>query len=189
MREESRKEILTRGCVKTDIKNSCVNDIKIVSIRFLPFFMFAFFGLIILLMVKAEVMAILSMCAFMLIAIVTWLVFTRKSLKLIQKANKNHFEIATDDLCGCEEKHGIEKLFAYEYHIRLALNRPYRLFFMNYGEYRIPKKENYRWSDIHHMYDKDVFNYAVTHDKYYLAVIDNKEIVMVYNTKLFELQE
>ena len=183
------KENLTNQRIKMDIKNMCMDDIKIVSVRILPFFVFAFLGLIILFIVKAEIAAILSMCLFTLIATITWFAFTRNALRLIQKANKNDFEIVIDDWCGREERRCIDKFMAYEQHIRLALNRPYRLFFMKYGEYQIPKKQNYRWSNTYKMSAKEVFNNSVNGDKCYLILIDNQKIVMAYNTKFFELKD
>ena len=189
MREENRKEILRRENIKSDVKNACIDDIKIVSFKFLPLFVLSLMFLILTLMADVEIGVILYISVFWLIVTFTWLIFTYKAFKLISKTNKNDFKIVIDSLCGCEEKHSIEKFFAYEHHIRLALNRPYRLFFVNYGEYKIPKKQNYRWSSVNSMMAKDIYHHASTNDEYYLAVVDNKEIVLAYNTKHFELQE
>ena len=189
MCEENRKEILRRENIKSDIKDACIDDIKIVSFKYLPLFVLSLLFLILTIMADVEIGAILSISVLWLIITFTWLFFTYKALKLICKTNKNDFKIVIDSLCGREEKRSIDKFFAYEHHIRLALNRPYRLFFVNYGEYQIPKKQNYRWSFMNSMKAKDIYNSAVTKDEYYLAVVDNKEIVLAYNTKLFELQE
>lgn len=189
MREENRKEILRRKNIKSDIKDACIDDIKIVSFKYLPLFVLSLLFLILTIMADVEIGAILSISVLWLIIIFTWLFFTYKALKLICKTNKNDFKIVIDSLCGREEKRSIDKFFAYEHHIRLALNRPYRLFFVNYGEYKIPKKQNYRWSSVNSMMAKDVYNHASTNDEYYLVVVDNKEIVLAYNTNFFELKD
>lgn len=189
MREENRKEILRRENIKSDIKDACIDDIKIVSFKYLPLFVLSLMFSILTLMADVKIGAILAISVFWLIATFTWLIFTYKAFKLINKTNKNDFKIVIDSLCGREEKHSIDKFFAYEHHMRLALNRPYRLFFVNYGEYQIPKKQNYRWSFMNSMKAKDIYNSAVSKDEYYLAVVDNKEIVLAYNTNFFELKD
>lgn len=63
------------------------------------------------------------------------------------------------------------------------------LYFARYGEYQIPK-ENYTWSFALSMDDEDVYSYSSIGDEFYLVLAPGtSRILLVYNTKTFQLQE
>lgn len=64
--------------------------------------------------------------------------------------------------------------------------------FARYGSYMIPYGPHYTWSKDCHMSAEGVFNTSVEGDKFYLVIMEDDErqkIVMIYNTKLFKLQD
>ena len=62
------------------------------------------------------------------------------------------------------------------------------LHFARYGEYQIPK-ENYTWSFSLSMDDEDVYSYSTIGDEFYLVLAPGtSNILLVYNTKIFDLQ-
>ena len=62
------------------------------------------------------------------------------------------------------------------------------LYFARYGEYQIPK-ENYTWSFSLSMDDEDVYSYSTIGDEFYLVLAPGtSNILLVYNTKIFDLQ-
>ena len=64
-----------------------------------------------------------------------------------------------------------------------------RLHFAGYGEYKIPG-ENYKWSGLYAMSDKDVYFHAECGDEFYLVLSKPPyhKIVLAYNTKMFDYQ-
>lgn len=61
------------------------------------------------------------------------------------------------------------------------------LYFARYGEYVIPK-ENYTWSFSVSMDDEDVYSYSAIGDEFYLVLAPGtSHILLVYNTKTFQL--
>ena len=46
----------------------------------------------------------------------------------------------------------------------------------------------YKWSSVHSMDQKDLNNYSIAGDEFYVAVVKGR-IEAVYNTKLFDLQK
>jgi hypothetical protein len=62
------------------------------------------------------------------------------------------------------------------------------LYFARYGEYQIPK-ENYTWSFSLSMDDEDVYSYSAIGDEFYLVLAPGtSNILLVYNTKIFDHQ-
>ncbi len=134
------------------------------------------------------------MCGLIILCVlfvIEYFVYSYKHFKLMCDINKNQFTVTTDKLVSCEEKHRFDLNYDFfkSSRLNLRLNRAYRLYFSVYGEYLIPRKKNHRWSDMHCMFDKDVYNYSVADDEFYLAVVGNKKIVLAYNAKLFEFKD
>ena len=87
-------------------------------------------------------------------------------------------EIVKDCLIGMETK----GFWRQDPHIR-------RLHFASYGEYKIPG-ENYRWSELYAMSDKNVYFHAECGDEFYLVLskLHTGKILFAYNTKMFDYQ-
>ena len=97
---------------------------------------------------------------------------------------KDLFKIVTDTLISSEEKATyIGSAFA------ASFSRPYTLNFASYGQYCILNGENYSSSELYTMNDKGVFNYSTVGDIFYLILDNKNRILLVYNTKLFELSD
>ena len=104
------------------------------------------------------------------------------SYKDYNTIKKDLFKIVTDNLISCQEKSTyIGSSFA------ASFNRPYTLNFTSYGQYCVLEGKNYSSSELYAMSDKGVFNYSNIGDTFYLIIDKNEKILLVYNTKLFEL--
>lgn len=66
----------------------------------------------------------------------------------------------------------------------------YYLYFSEYDEYIIPK-ENYRWSSQYSLSDAGVYYLCDSDDEFYLVLFKEHVggILLLYNTKMFELEE
>ena len=65
----------------------------------------------------------------------------------------------------------------------------YTMFFSSYGKYVI-QEENYKWSENFNMNATGVYNYSKYGDEFYLVLSKphTGKILLVYNTKLFEME-
>lgn len=191
MKEENKKEILTKERIKIDIKNKCIDDIKAVVRTSLLLFVFLVIPPIILYKVFTPYDIPTSIATLMTIVSVVVLLLTIcflvTPLKLFLDVNKG-FQITTDKLSHSSEMSMSDIMIFSNWWLIYSLSKPYRLNFNSYGKYLIPKGKNYKWSNLYCMDDKGVYNYSVIGDEFYLAVIDNK-IALAYNKKLFELQD
>ena len=71
----------------------------------------------------------------------------------------------------------------------LTLPRPYTLVFSRGNKYRIPDTNNYKWSNMFEMPDKNVFHCSDLNDDFYLISVGKRRNVVAYNKKMFEYQE
>ena len=191
MKEENKKEILSKERIKIDIKNKCIDDIKAVVRTSLILLVFLVMPPIILYKVFTpyDIPSSIS-TPITIISIVVLLLtvfFLIKPLKLFFDVNKKDFQITTDKLSHSSEMSMSDIMIFSNWWLIYSLSKPYRLNFNSYGKYLVPKGKNYRWSNLYCMDDKGVYNYSVVGDEFYLAVIDN-QILLAYNKKLFELQ-
>ena len=93
--------------------------------------------------------------------------------------SKKPCDIVIDRLIGMEVK---------QYNSRTRRGEFSYLYFARYGEYQIPK-ENYTWSFSLSMDDEDVYSYSAIGDEFYLVLAPGtSNILLVYNTKIFDLQ-
>ena len=182
MREENKKEILTREIIKKEIKHLYFANIRFTLI-ILSIFIICMFGLrftteymykdikhieVIFLLVTV-VICILSMAC----------TGFYKNVKYFYKASRDEFKIVIDSVVyGIPGKHRTK--FEHE-------SSSYKLFFSSYAEYEIPGGMNYKWSKEFCMFNESIYNGAIKGDEFYLAVIDNKEIPIAYSKKHFEL--
>ena len=192
MREENKKEILTRERIKIDIKNKCIDDIKVVLRTFLILLSFLVMPPIILykIFTPFDIPTSIStmITIYSIIIVFLTLCCLYKPFKLLFDLNKKGFQIATDKLSHSAEMTLSDILIFSNWWLIYSLSKPYRLNFNSYGKYLVPKGKNYKWSNLYCMDDKGVYNYSVVGDEFYLAVIDNK-ITLAYNKKHFELQD
>ncbi len=190
-----RKETLTREKIKIDIKNACINDIK----RSLPFTLYiAIPSILLILYAHREPSSELSIFLYIFVvfaishALIRYAVFLYKKLRIILKVSKDEFNIQIDKLLYAEElsfwdyRHSLQAFRLQTLRSRLFF-KPFVLQFSSYDKFSIPRGKNYVWSDLFCMSDKDIYNSSVLGDEFYLAVIEHKTVVMVYNTKRFEL--
>lgn len=191
MIEGSRKDILTRERIMIDIKNVYIDDIKAILKTSLTLLVVMVMPPIILYKVftpfdiPSHIATAITI--FAVIITIATLLFLYRPVKAFLDLNKKGFQIASDKLCNSEEMTMSDIMIFNNWWMIWALTKPHRLSFNSYGEYRIPKGKNYRWSDMYCMDDKGVCNCSVIGDEFYLAVIDNK-VALAYNKKLFELQ-
>lgn len=67
--------------------------------------------------------------------------------------------------------------------------------FAKSGSYRLRHKdytnENYKWSKMHNMSNKGIYNSPQIDDEFYLVFLNEKKnnLLLIYNKKLFELKE
>ena len=72
----------------------------------------------------------------------------------------------------------------------LIMPRPYTLVFARGSKYRIPDIiNNYKWSNMFEMPDKNVFHCADINDDFYLISVGKHRNIVAYNKKMFEYRE
>lgn len=184
MREENRKEILTRDIIKKEIKSLYYSSIRftVIILGICIVCMIGFWFILadihkdlkyiegIFLLVTLLICTVVTICTGLL-----------SNVKYLCKVSRDEFEIVTDVVdYGIPSKH----------RTKLESDRaPYRLFFSSYAEYNIPGGMNYKGSKEFCVRDEAIYNGAMKGDEFYLAIIDNKEIPIAYSKKLFELQQ
>lgn len=182
MSEENKKEILTREIIKKEIKHLYFANIRFTLI-ILSIFIICMFGLRFtteymykdIKHIEAIFLSVTSVICILSIVCTDFY----KSVKYLYKVSRDEFKIVTDIVAyGIPSKHRTK--FESE-------RAPYKLFFSLYAEYNIPGGMNYKWSKNFCVRDEAIYNAAMKGDKFYLAVIDNKEIPIAYSKKHFEL--
>lgn len=185
-----QKEILTKEKIKKELRACLLCDIKefllfeLISLPALILITYLFFNIkhsvpnFIIFFPLTYVFLVLFFCTITLIKLYHYL----KAVK-----NKN-FEIEIDLCLQTKEIHDRWGLYALKNHIWVYKRRNYRIFFKNHGEYAIRSGKNYLCSDMYEMDEKSVYNYTNEGDKFYLILLKKKVILLVYNTKLFELK-
>lgn len=182
-----KKDILTIQKIKSDYRKLFYSSIKTVIL--MPIILVLLITLIIYLFsclqnknlfLLLEIL-IISPPIFMCYICLATIFETYKDYNTIKK---DLFKIVTDTLISSEEKATyIGSAFA------ASFSRPYTLNFASYGQYCILNGENYSSSELYTMNDKGVFNYSTVGDIFYLILDNKNRILLVYNTKLFELSD
>ncbi len=214
MKEENRKETLTREIIKKELKEIYVYNSLIQILLFgafcgtlgLVFFLltnsidmskYADIGKKIIIIVGVVATIFFAVFAFFLLQSICILVS-----RLIAIC-KNNFKIVIDKLADKKEErrkgeYSIDEMELPEYRIPIVFydairdyQRTYilnKLCFSKYKWFIIPEGKLYRWSDKYRMEHWAVYRWAEIGDEFYLITV-NEKLLYVYNTKHFELQE
>ncbi len=176
-KNEKKKEILTQNIIRKELRTSCLKGYIAAAIM-LPLFMIFLF--LLYLELKLLNVKLFWICLFWGIPFaVICFAFIYDIFRLTQTwilIKKNHYAIARKKLISAEEKthYARGRGIYYTYHLN----------FSGYDTYAIPS-ENYKWSNLLCMNDKDLFNHSISGDEYYLIIVNNK-IKLVYPCKLFD---
>lgn len=186
---ENKKDLFTRDKIKKDVKNSSMYNIAYAA--YITSFYILLPSIVLLIMcLKGDGITykVLSFAALAtLVSAITYFIErTHKEFKKIKTVNNDNFEIIVDTIHDIKEK---DSYFDTNHSgITYYMNKSYRLVFSK-GEYYVPQCKNYKWSNLHCMTDKDVYNYAKIGDKYFLAVEKNNTILSAYMVDLFEFYD
>lgn len=100
-----------------------------------------------------------------------------------RSADRCDFHVLTDTLVACESScDGVTNL---DTNFRRYKPTHY-MFFSSFGKYRIAETTYYSWSQQYAVGVRGMLTYAVPGDTYYIVTQNDKTILMVYNTKLFD---
>ena len=181
--ENNKKETFTKVNALTDIKNLAKSTLFqslgiIVFILIALLVLFSFFEMPKSFNVLGDYTVYYAAIVFSVFPIL-------KSIVLLFKISNSKVLITTAKLVNITERVGAQPIGK---GLNFLPNKPFRLHFSSYGEFRIPEIMHYKWSSLHKMDAKSIRNYSTIGDEFYIAVIDNK-IYSVYNKKLFEYKE
>ena len=210
MKEENKKEILTREKIKSELveiyKHNLWLRIELPLVLSLwPLFMLLCakfptydieFGFSIVVITIAYILLVL------LLIYAIW--STMKFLLLIRKINANQFDICTDKLVNKEDskqykhyhaRHGNDQVQYEPNHRKPRVSafafENWQFFILNFKKFKkflIPVGKLYRWSDKFRMEDWAVYRWADIGDEFYLITVKDK-VQYIYNTKHFELKD
>ncbi len=176
-----QKEILTRDNIISDLKLILIKEIT-TSITTLPLMIFAyllfFFGPHLHAKVKDFILIFwIIFCAFLTLIYIYDLI--RAIVPLCKIKN---FTISSDFVTRKLDKRVPPPR-------SLILPRPYTLVFSLGSKYRIPDTNNYKWSNMFEMPDKNVFHCSDLYDDFYLINVGKRKNIVAYNKKMFEYRE
>ncbi len=96
----------------------------------------------------------------------------------------NKIKVVTREVSNLSEHY-------YTFHLRIGFRGrgcDYFIHFKQYGKFLL-YRDNYKWSEIFkYMSDKTIYDCTSVGDTFYLAILGDKKIGMVYNTKLFKYE-
>ncbi|MBR3968569.1 MAG: hypothetical protein IKJ93_03160 [Clostridia bacterium] len=195
MKEEKRKEILTREIIKNECIKICGNSIKRYLLSYLVLIPLFYLEYLIITTDASQVGIVII--AIVIFGWSLWLLWEMiHCIKLLIKIKQNNFDILEDQLV--EKVPRKELVLGYDdrahylsaiFDSGLFARYRYRLYFKNLKQsYCIPFGMNYSWSNnfMNHfrVYDSSEFG-----DSFYLMVIKKElKIVLAYNKKLFEME-
>ena len=182
---DKKKEILSQANIKNDLKEHFLREIPgIILSPFLIVFGFYLFKFIFCTLLKfnEKSLIIFSTIYFLFCSIIFFYnIYTViSSLFLI---SKNKYEITVDWTT--------DKL-PYRHSIYIGsidsgyLFRPYTLVFAKSGKYRISPNENYKWSDLFAMRDKNVYESTSLGDEFYVVSVGERKNIIGYNKKDYD---
>ena len=171
-----QKEILTRENIISDLKLILIKEI-IKLITLLPLLIFVYLLFLFGPHSPAKGFMLLfciMFCAFFTLIYIYALVRTVVPLFTIK-----NFTISSDFVTN--------KLQKRRSHPRsFIIPRPYTLVFSRGSKYRIPDINNYKWSNMFEMLDKNVFHCTDLNDDFYLISVGKRKNIVAYNKKIFE---
>ena len=98
--------------------------------------------------------------------------------------SRGRFIIKTDKLV-----HKLDEVVSPPGQVRSVNSRPCTLEFSKFGKFCIYDGTNYHSSKQFKMWYDELFRSSKIGDEFYLVIDDKKKILIVYNTKFFELKE
>jgi hypothetical protein len=171
-----KKEILTKENIINDLKLILIKEI-IKLITLLPLLIFVYLLFLFGPHSPAKGFMLLfciMFCAFFTLIYIYALVRTVVPLFTIK-----NFTISSDFVTN--------KLQKRRSHPRsFIIPRPYTLVFSRGSKYRIPDINNYKWSNMFEMPDKNVFHCTDLNDDFYLISVGKRKNIVAYNKKVFE---
>ncbi len=191
MKEENKKEILTKEMIQQELKTIYLINRKwditfCVLLGIITIFSFSVF------MPFDNSENFLVPLFFLCFFIVRLLYTVFKIRKTLSRIQNNCIQITKDALLECEENLIASlptKKPHSEFYSYFTKKSPYHLRFQCSGTYTIPSGKNYRYCRMYDMEPKGVYNYSNVGDDFYIITMGENEILLAYNTKLFELQE
>lgn len=216
VQEEIRKEILTKGKIKKELKEIYLYN-GFIHLRDFTLFILCFVLVYVLgESILRDRMANFSQVAVTLVNIMT-IVFcigfaigfgfclygVFKFFNLLITVGKEKFDIVVDKLTDTKklvsyndevlveeaQDHKIRPIIRlFKFNIPSSNQYYYKLYFEKYKEYELPEGNLYNWSYINSMNDWQIFRSANIGDEFYLVVANNKPLY-VYNTKYFALKD
>lgn len=167
-----QKEILTKENIKKDLKSYAFREI--IGILLGGSILWILFALINFSLGNSiTIFNILT--AIFLLSIIFCLSYV---LIIYIPMNKNKFSIRCDTL--------VEKRYRRTGYTTWRTYLPYRLTFNN-GYFDIPAQSIYKWSSIHSMNEKQIYETSAIGDTF-IVVEFNKKIIVAYNANFFEFQ-
>ena len=187
--KEDMREILTMEQVFADIKNRCWSEIKsIICLNILASLMFPIIiRLFSLIIIKFSFNpAIYIIAALLPHALSFYQIYGL--IRCLKAIYSGKYKIVTDKVIGKEENYS---LFEFQFHdinnmAICYIRRRFALHFSSYNRYLFGKS---RYTESNLLYT-DVWNlYHSTHegDEFYLAVVEDRWILSIYNVKYFRL--
>lgn len=176
-----KKEILTKENIIIDLKLILIKEIK-TAFTILPLIIFAYllflFGPHLHTKTKGFILIFWTIfCAFLTLIYIYDLICA-----IVPLCKIKNFTISCDFVT--------KKLHKRRYKPRtLIIPRPYTLVFSRGSKYQIPDTNNYKWSNIFEMPDKNVFHCTDLNDDFYLINVGKRKNIVAYNKKMFEYQE
>ena len=171
-----QKETLTRENIISDLKLILTKEI-ITLITLLPLLIFVYLLTIFGLHLPFMSIFYMIFCSFITLLYIYAIVRTVVPLCKIK-----NFTISSDVVTNkLEKRRGHPR--------SLIIPRPYTLVLSRGSKYRIPDVNNYKWSNIYEMPDKDVFFYTDLIDDFYLISVSKRKNIVAYNKKMFVYRE
>lgn len=217
MKEENRKEILTREIIKKELKEVYLYN-GLIHLSHLVVYILCFVILYILgetlfkehIANFSEIASTMISLFNILMIIVLGVIISisiygvYKFLGLLFAVCKDKFDIATDKLINLKKwdhindrvmteevsDHKIRPvIYLFKKRIAASAYKYYYTFhFEKHKEYNLPEGKLYHWSQTNSMNDWQIYRSAEIGDEFYTVVINNK-IIYVYNNKFFELKD
>ena len=182
-----QKETLTKENILSDLKLILIKEI-IMLITLVPLLIFAY--LLFLfgphlhtthLHTKAKGFMLIFgiiFCVFLTLIYIYGLIRTVAPFCKIK-----NFTISSDFVTNKLNKRGYRRG-------SLFMPRPYTLVFARGSKYRIPDIiNNYKWSNMFEMPDKNVFHCTDLNDDFYLINVGRRKNIVAYNKKMFEYKD
>lgn len=173
-----KKEILTRENIISDLKLILIKEI-IKLITLLPLLIFVYLLFLFGPHSPAKDLVIFFCIMFCFFTLIYIYALLRTVVPLYKIKN---FTISSDFVTNKLNKR------RHKPHT-LITPRPYTLVFSRGSKYRIPDTNNYKWSNMFEMPDKNVFHCTDLNDDFYLINVGKRKNIVAYNKKLFEYRE